>query len=328
MDPPSATPGAILAGLLLAAGFLSGCVAVRRPPDPVGEALDRGLRFLEREVPAWHTENGCYSCHNNGDAARALFALGAREARRPAGSVRDTLRWLSNPGRWDDNKGDPGFSDRRLASIQFSAALAAAMENGLVSDNEPLRAAARRLLREQAADGSWPVEPASTAGSPVTWGTALATSRALHVLRLVSGPDLKHAIDRGGAWLQRQPLDNVPTVAAVTFDGSETAGHDARLNAARDWLLRAQNADGGWGPFMASPSQAYDTALAVLGLARMKSGPEVAGAMARGRAFLVREQSPDGSWPASTRPPGGISYAQQMSTTAWAALALAAEPVE
>lgn len=44
----------------------------------------------------------------------------------------------------------------------------------------------------------------------------------------------------------------------------------------------------------------------------------------RGRTFLITTQQSDGSWSATTRPSGGQSYAQQMSTTGWATLALLA----
>ena len=37
-------------------------------PQP-GDATARAVRYLTREVPRWHAEEGCFSCHNNGDAA-------------------------------------------------------------------------------------------------------------------------------------------------------------------------------------------------------------------------------------------------------------------
>jgi hypothetical protein len=37
---------------------------------------------------------------------------------------------------------------------------------------------------------------------------------------------------------------------------------------------------------------------------------------------LMRRQLADGSWPETTRPAGQASYAQRISTTAWALLAL------
>ena len=45
-------------------------------------------------------------------------------------------------------------------------------------------------------------------------------------------------------------------------------------------------------------------------------------AVLRGRAYLVKQQIEDGSWPETTRPAQQESYAQRISTTAWATLAL------
>ena len=46
--------------------------------------------------------------------------------------------------------------------------------------------------------------------------------------------------------------------------------------------------------------------------------------VARGRQYLLETQLDDGSWPETTRPAGQISYAQYISTTGWALLALLA----
>jgi hypothetical protein len=42
--------------------------------------------------------------------------------------------------------------------------------------------------------------------------------------------------------------------------------------------------------------------------------------------YLIDQQQADGSWAETTRPSGGESYAQRISTTAWALLALLASP--
>jgi hypothetical protein len=44
--------------------------------------------------------------------------------------------------------------------------------------------------------------------------------------------------------------------------------------------------------------------------------------MARGRAYLLSQQNADGSFPETTRPANQESYAQRISTTGWALLAL------
>jgi squalene cyclase len=97
-------------------------------------------------------------------------------------------------------------------------------------------------------------------------------------------------------------------------------------------LRRGQATDGGWGPHTNSPPEPFDTAVAVLALtsiddalARPSYGGAARGtAIAHGRQFLIQRQLPDGSWPETTRPAGQESYAQRISTTAWATLALIA----
>jgi hypothetical protein len=97
-------------------------------------------------------------------------------------------------------------------------------------------------------------------------------------------------------------------------------------------LHHGQGPDGGWGPYVTSQSEPFDTALAVLALVdvrTMKAPPSspytssgLAEAIGRARQYLIDTQNADGSWPETTRPPNGESYAQRISTTAWSLLAL------
>lgn len=75
----------------------------------------RAVAFLIREVPAWSKANGCFSCHNNGDAARVLYTASRQGHQVPANALAATTAWVGTPNRWEQNKGDPGFSDKRLA---------------------------------------------------------------------------------------------------------------------------------------------------------------------------------------------------------------------
>jgi hypothetical protein len=58
------------------------------------------------------------------------------------------------------------------------------------------------------------------------------------------------------------------------------------------------------------PPEVFDTALALLALAPLRQQASVAELIRQGRSFLVAQQNADGSWPATTRPSGGDSYAQ------------------
>src|SRR4051794_24162719 len=110
---------------------------------PPTDAEGRALAYLAREVPRWSGENRCYSCHNNGDAARALYTAVRLGRSLPARVLADTTRWLETPGAWDKNGGQGPFSDKKLARVQFAAALAAAHEVGLAKDRPALERAGR-----------------------------------------------------------------------------------------------------------------------------------------------------------------------------------------
>jgi hypothetical protein len=106
----------------------------------------RAIEYLVREVPRWSQENSCFSCHNNGDGARALYVAQQAGYGIPKSALADTTRWLLTPPNWDHNRANPASSDKKLARIQFAAALAQAYEAGIVRDRSALIAAAKSLL--------------------------------------------------------------------------------------------------------------------------------------------------------------------------------------
>lgn len=304
----------------------AGCAGSSARNDPAATAERRAVAFLVREVPAWSRENGCFSCHNNGDAARALYAARWNGFNVPAAALTDTTRWASQPSRWDHNQGDPGFSDKRLANLQFAASLLAAVETGHFTDRAALHAAADKVAADQGKDGAWRIEAQDALGSPATYGTTLATFSAWQVLAQSDSVAAQSSAARAADWLRRAPMNNVPAAATLLRfalrDGSSLP-KQRRVDALA-FLRRAQTSDGGWGPYPNVPAEAFDTALALLALAELPADAEVTAMIQRGRAFLLAQQQANGSWPATTRPTGGESYAQQMSTTGWATLALLA----
>jgi hypothetical protein len=225
---------------------------------------------------------------------------------------------VARPAGWDENKGDPGFSDKRLANIQFAASLLAAIEAGRVHDGAALKEAARKVAADQAADGSWPIDDGNAVGSPATYGTTLATFMALRTVKAAAAPGTEPAIRKAEGWLRQVKPDNVLAAAVLLMASASNKAESL------DLIRRAQTADGGWGPYLDSPPETFDTALVLLALAETRAASEVNGLIHRGRRFLLSQQQSDGGWPATTRPPGANSYAQRMSTTGWATLALLA----
>lgn len=299
---------------------------------PASPVVDRAVSYLVAEVPRWRQEHPCYSCHNNGDAARALVTA-AGNGYQVGSSIDDTVAWISTPERWDSNARRGGSEELPLARIQFASALMSMVAWGRAGPDAVERAAAL-LVGHQRDDGSFRLSDSQILGNATFYGTALATSMAHRVLAAAKTDAAKNAAARARGWLRTVEAASVLDAASVLL-GLERDG-DAEAIAKRQQALgvlkRGQGPDGGWGPYVTSPSEVFDTALALMALVMVRNvealyGPaysrsEIESAIAAARKYLESSQNPDGSWVETTRPSGGESYAQRISTSAWALQAL------
>ena len=287
------------------------------PAQPSPE--QKAIQYLAREVPRWNRENHCFSCHNNGDGARALQVAIGRGYSVPDDALLDTTRWLLKPADWDNNGGNSPMNDKKLARIQFAAALAQGFEASLITDRRALIEAAESLLPYQEKDGRWSVDAPAETGSPVTYGTALATYMARRTLETAASAQFTRQIARANDWLlstkPRGIVDAAAKLPAFPHDG-------ATKRECLALVLPAQTSDGGWGPFPFAPGEPFDTAIALIALRGLDDPQKTRSAITRGRAYLIATQQADGGWPETTRPPGQQSYAQRISTSSWATIAL------
>jgi len=285
---------------------------------------ERAIAFLSREVPLWPRENGCFSCHNNGDAARALYVAQARGRSVPEDALETTTAWLSKPASWDENRGDPRFSDKVLARIQFASALVDSLGSRRPAPRAALREAALRLSADQNEGGSWQLDDSNSIGSPATYGSILATVAALRVLK-TAGTDFESYAARAKRFLKETEVKTVLDAGAVVLglDGEGDEESARQRDRALGVIAKGEAPSGGWGPYVSSAPEVFDTSIVLLALSSLRS-EDTRDSSTRGRAFLLGKQLPDGSFPETTRPPGQQSYAQYISTTGWATLALLA----
>ncbi|REK09891.1 MAG: hypothetical protein DWQ37_17435 [Planctomycetota bacterium] len=318
-----ATVLVLLAGAI-ALPVVEAAQAQQAPPD---DAPDRALAFLRVEVPKWQQENACFSCHNNGDAARALMAATQADRLDDKLPLAETLVFLASPDRWDENGPDGPFKDKNLARVQFAAALAEAARDRLVArDDRVFRQAAAMLTELQAPDGSWPIGPAGNVGAPATYGQALASLMALRALETLAPEEQHEPIAKARRWFRatepKRVLDAAATLWALA--GADDGAAQRQRRRALELIRRGQSPDGGWGPFVNAPPEVFDTAVVLLALAAQEDHSHLSPLIRKGRRFLIAQQFDDGSWPETTRPRGAESYAQRLSTAGWATLALLA----
>src|SRR5262249_50938201 len=155
-----------------------------------------------------------FSCHNNGDAARALYTAARLSRPVAAEALADTTRWLSGPERWEQTGANAAASDQPLARIQFAAAAVAAFDAGRLKDRAVLSRGAARGRAGQARDGSGPVDAAGSPGSPATYGVCLATAQARRPLERIDARRYRAALDRADRWLRQARPDGVLDAAA------------------------------------------------------------------------------------------------------------------
>lgn len=149
-------------------------------------------------------------------------------------------------------------------------------------------------------------------GAPATYGTALATYMSRRTLDTAGRKRFSGAIARADRWLTATKPANLTDAAALLL--ARPGRRDCM-----ELILASQTSDGGWGPQPKLPAEAFDTALVLLALVEAR-GP--AAAIQRGREFLLRTQDASGAWPETTRPSGGVSYAERISTAGWVTYAL------
>lgn len=287
-------------------------------------AIDRAIGYLSRQVPAWTQDHRCFSCHNNGDGARSLYIAkqGGRKVDKQA--VRDTTAWLSDPSKWEHNGGEGPFNDRTLATIQFSATLAEAWRAGFIPNRDTLLVSGRMLIACQHGDGQWQLEGHVGTGGPTTYGPLLATVVARNALATIKAEGFETSIAKADKWLALQRPRTVLDAAAFLLghkSSKETSPTPVQLECLR-LIQQGQDTNRGWGPYAISRAEPFDTAVVLLALANSPLGKLHPKLLKSGRDYLLDTQSPDGSWPETTRPRGNESYSQRVSTTAWAISAL------
>lgn len=287
------------------------------------EAVERALPLIEKSARVSMAERSCFTCHSHGMPYLALKAAGERGFKVDPGLPKALLEHTHaslrrNREAFAKGRGTGGQAD----SAGWAAWILA--EGGWAPD-ETTRAVAHYLSVRDQDKGHWAnvsVRPPTEASPFTTTFVALAGLKPYL--------DAPGRVEKARAWLRtstpRDTEDRVFRLRALAL-----LGEDAKA-AAKD-LLDTRRADGGWSQTEGLESDAYATASALAALAQA-GGVEPD---AKGVAWLVGAQKPDGSWHVKTRSkpfqtyfesgfPHGKDQFISVHASCWAVIALALAP--
>ena len=289
--------------------------------------------------PVWDTALVTHALLEAGDAASRARARAGLQWLGPRQVLDVKGDWTARrpdvrPGGWAFQYNNPHYPD-----LDDTAVVAMAMNRadrlefgGEGGSHTDAVARAREWVEGlQSRDGGWAAFDADNTyfylnniafadhGALLDPPTADVTARCVSMLAQLgetreTSASLARGIDalvatqeKDGSWFGRWGMNYVyGTWSALCALGA--AGQDLKSTPVRravDWLLRIQNADGGWGEggdsykldyrgYEAAPSAASQTAWALLGL--MAAGEADHPAVARGVAYLATTQADDGFW--------------------------------
>ena len=246
-----------------------------------------------------------------------------RASRVPA-SLAETTRWLSRPADWDHNGGEahlttsgwPAWCSRRASRPPSPPLDQRSVDAGASRRDARARSGRRWILAARGRGGDrlagdlWP--PA---------GDIAGTRFPGFGRRHGSAPPSPAPT----AGFEARRFSRSPTPRCACWPRGTTPPRPTPATGkASISCARGQSDDGGWGPRTSSPPEPFDTALALLALARCEQSPEDSRHDRTRPGVSPAQQQEDGSWIETTRPAGNVSYAQRISTTGWATLALLA----
>jgi hypothetical protein len=223
------------AAVLVTSVALLTAVTPDQPQADTRAATARTVAYLRTEVPRWRLEHPCYSCHNNGDAMRALLAASAR-GHVVADAIGDTVAWLATPERWDSNARRGGSEEQPLARIQFASALASMVAAGR-AEAAALDRAAGLLVVHQQDDGSWRMSDTQIVGGATFYGTSLATAMARRILVRAKVASVQSSLAKASGWLRTTSPITVLDASAVLLGlerDSDPAAAGPTTTVARD----------------------------------------------------------------------------------------------
>jgi hypothetical protein len=325
-------------GITLLALLISG-VVVQAADVPLGDAsiraaVAKSLPLLERAARgSMEKRKQCFTCHNQGLPVMALTTARARGFKVDAENLRQQIQFTAdfltkNRTNYLAGQGQGGQIDTAGYALWTLA------NGGWKPDATTAAVAEFLLLFQQDQDYYRP----QSRRPPTEQSLFTSSHVALRGLKTFGTPEQRERIDRRTAqvrqWLIKTPAqdteDRVSRLRALQVAGASAA----EIRRARQELLQAQRADGGWSQLENLASDAYATGTALAALHQAGGMAVTDSAYRKGLKHLLSIQLDDGSWHVPTRSvpiqtfyesgyPHGADQFISIAAASWATTALA-----
>jgi ankyrin repeat protein len=270
------------------------------PAHSIAEAVSRSLPLLQQSDTQFLDRAGCVSCHNNTYTASTVAAARAAGFKVNEETARlQRARIDTYLGDWRERvlqaEGIPGDHDT------ISAILMGLADEHL-TPNASTDAMIHFVLRQQQADGRWPI---FAHRPPIETSDIESTAVSLRAVQVYAAANdrakANAAIEKGAAWLAATAPESTQDRTYQILGLRWAGGHDTAAAAAARALATTQREDGGWAQLSTTDSDAYATGQAIVALLRSGVFTPKDPAIARGVRFLMKTQAADGSWHVATR---------------------------
>jgi squalene-hopene/tetraprenyl-beta-curcumene cyclase len=288
------------------------------------------MSYLEVKGLAWRREQKCSSCHHV-----PMMIWTQKEARRRGLQVNEaalqeaTAFMLAGDNRANilSNPDVPLPNNENYAKLGPLYALLAFREHPVPPAQDPDQTVPRwtaYLRSKQQADGFWLPHSGRPPNSPNDEESMTLTVLYTLGQDAEANAETKRTQTLAHQWLAK----NFKGITPQALCWSILAGYEEKSAAAQ--LLERQNADGGWSQTKELASDAHTTGQALFALLSRRSLRTDHPAAVKARDFLLKTQTPDGSWPMTSRPradrpeEGPAKNLEPITyfATAWAVLAL------
>jgi len=309
---------------------------------PGGNGIDdprvsvaRSVSLLLKAAPPMFEQRRCYTCHHNTVPAEAAALARRKGIAVPEDLVRrnlDDMLAVLRPAAGPAMQGRQNVPGGVALTVGYGLAALAAER---YAADKVTASHVHWTLATQMPDGSWPGNGQSR--PPIEFSTVSHTVLAVRGLTRYPIParqaELDRALAKARTWLETADAPTAEERAMRLMGLVWTKAPAAGVAAARQDVVRQQQAGGGWSQLSQLDPDSYATGLSLVALheAGMRVSEEV---YRKGVRFLLTTQYPDGSWLVLTRSfptqpyfESGFPFDRHQwisaAGTAWAAQAIA-----